>query len=74
VTTSEYLVTGMSCGHCEAAVRDEVNRIPGVHSVDVSANTGRLIVTSSAPIDEKTVIGAVDEVGYEAVLDTTHVK
>ena len=73
MTTSEYLVTGMSCGHCEAAVRDEVSQIPGVHGVDVSANTSRLIVTSSAPIDEETVIGAVDEAGYQAVLDTTQV-
>jgi copper chaperone len=73
MTTSEYLVTGMSCGHCEASVRDEVSQIPGVHGVDVNAKTGRLIVTSSAPIDEKTVIGAVDEAGYEAVLATTQV-
>ncbi len=70
MTTSEYLVSGMSCGHCEAAVRDEVSQIPGVHRVDVSSSTGRLVVTSSAPIDERAVLGAVDEAGYEAVLVT----
>jgi copper chaperone CopZ len=70
MTTSEYLVSGISCGHCEAAVRDEVSQIPGVHGVDVSANTGRMVVTSSAPIDEQAVLGAVDEAGYEAVLVT----
>jgi copper chaperone len=58
MTISEYLVSGMSCGHCEAAVRDEVSQIPGVH------------VTSSAPIDGQAVLGAVDEAGYEAVLIT----
>jgi copper chaperone len=68
MTTSEYRVSGMSCGHCEAAVRDEVSQIPGVHGVDVSASTGRLVVTGSAPIDERAVLGAVDEAGYEAVL------
>ena len=73
MTTSEYLVTGMSCGHCEAAVRDEVSQIPGVHGVEVSAGTGRLVVTSSAPIDDQAVLGGVDEAGYAAVLDTTHV-
>jgi hypothetical protein len=34
--------------------------------VDVSATTGRLVVTGSAPIDEQAVLGAVDEAGYEA--------
>lgn len=67
MTTSEYRVSGMSCGHCEAAVRSEVTRIPGVDGVDVSARTGRLIVTSSGPIDQAAVLNAVDEAGYEAV-------
>ena len=66
MTTSEYLVSGMGCGHCEAAILGEVNQIPGVRGVDVSPRTGRMVVTSSAPIDE--VLGAVDEAGYEAVL------
>ncbi len=68
VTSSEYQVTGMSCTHCEAAIHSEVARIPGVDGVDVNARTGRLVVTSSVPVDEKAVVGAVDEAGYEAVL------
>ncbi len=67
MATSEYQVTGMTCEHCEAAVRDEVSQIPGVESVDVSAKTGRLVVTSSAPLDANAVPAAVDEAGYEAV-------
>ncbi|OBK90158.1 heavy metal transporter [Mycobacterium sp. 1245499.0] len=66
--TSEYRVSGMSCGHCEAAVQSEVARIPGVQEVAVSAATGRLVVTSARPIDADAVLGAVDEAGYEAVL------
>jgi copper chaperone len=66
--TSEYQVSGMSCGHCEAAVRNEVTQIPGVGDVTVSAATGRLFVTSTQPIDADTVLGAVDEAGYEATL------
>ena len=68
MTTSEYRVRGMSCRHCEAAVHDEVSQIPGVTEVNVSAGTGRLIVTSAAPIDAHAVLGAVDEAGYEAEL------
>jgi copper chaperone CopZ len=66
--TSEYQVSGMSCGHCEAAILGEVGQIAGVDGVDVSARTGRLIVTSSTPIDQTAVLDAVDEAGYEAVL------
>lgn len=68
MASSEYRVTGMSCGHCEAAVQAEVSRVPGVHGVDVSARTGRLVVMSSAPVDEQAILDAVDEAGYEAVL------
>jgi copper chaperone CopZ len=66
--TSEYRVSGMSCGHCEAAIRSEVIQIPGVDEVTVSATTGRLVVTSTRPVDADAILGAVDEAGYEAVL------
>ncbi len=66
--TSEYRVIGMSCGHCEAAVRSEVAQIPGIDDVTVSAATGSLVVTSAQLINADTVLGAVDEAGYEAVL------
>lgn len=66
--TSEFRVSGMSCGHCEAAVRSEVAQIPGIDDVTVSAATGKLVVTSAQPVDADAVLGAVDEAGYEAVL------
>lgn len=65
---SEYQVSGMSCGHCEAAVRAEVEHIPGVDGIEVSAQTGRLVITSSRPVDAAAVLAAVDEAGYEASL------
>lgn len=68
MTTSEYRVDGMSCAHCEAAVKNEVGRLPGVQRVDISADTGRLVITSSVPLDSAAVLAAVDEAGYEAVL------
>ena len=66
-TTNEFQVTGMSCGHCESAVRGEVSKLAGVESIDVSAASGRLVVTSAAPLATDDVIAAVDEAGYEAV-------
>lgn len=63
----EYQVTGMSCGHCEGAIRAELAQIPGVTDIEVSATTGRLAVTAEGPVDDAEVIAAVGEVGYEAV-------
>ncbi|MEJ1156052.1 heavy-metal-associated domain-containing protein [Microbacterium marmarense] len=66
MTTTEYSVTGMTCGHCEAAVREEVVKVAGVQAVEVTAASGILTVESSAPVDDAAVIAAVDEAGYEA--------
>ena len=66
MSTSEYQVTGMTCGHCELSIREEVGTVAGVQDIDVSAKTGRLVVTSAEPIDDA-VIAAVEEAGYRAV-------
>ncbi len=67
MSTTEYQVTGMSCGHCEMSVREEVGQVAGVEDIQVSAKTGRLVVTSVAPLDDAAVLAAVDEAGYSAV-------
>lgn len=66
-TTSVYLVKGMTCGHCEGAVSEEISAISGVTSVAAVAATGRVTVVSAAPLDEEAVRAAVDEAGYELV-------
>lgn len=65
--TTEYQVTGMTCGHCEGALRAEVSEITGVTAVEVSAATGRLAVTAEQTVNDAAVIAAVDEAGYTAV-------
>jgi len=66
MTTNEFQVTGMSCGHCEAAVRGEVGKIKGVEQIDVSAASGRLVVTIARPVDDADILAAVSEAGYSA--------
>lgn len=61
----EYSVQGMSCEHCERAVRAEVSAVPGVSDVEVSATSGSLAVTGT-DVAPDAVIAAVDEAGYEA--------
>ncbi|WP_137811192.1 heavy metal-associated domain-containing protein [Gordonia sp. GAMMA] len=69
MTTNEYQVSGMTCGHCETSIREEVSLIAGVESIEVSAQTGRLRVTAAQDIDDARVLAAVEEAGYSAVRD-----
>lgn len=64
--TTNYRVTGMTCGHCESSVREEVQVVHGVETVDASASAGTLTVTSTVELDQAEVIAAVREAGYTA--------
>lgn len=65
--TTVYTVSGMTCGHCEGAVSQEISALDGVTAVQAVAGTGEVTVTSAAPLDEGAVRAAVDEAGYELV-------
>ncbi|MFC4605457.1 heavy-metal-associated domain-containing protein [Rhodococcus kronopolitis] len=64
--TTNYTVTGMTCGHCAGSVRTEVAKLDGVTDISIDVPTGRLTVTSSAPLAAAAVLGAVEEAGYAA--------
>ena len=66
MTTTTFQVTGMTCGHCEMSVREEVEEIPGASVSQVSHETGRLVVESDQPVDDAAVKAAVQEAGYSA--------
>ncbi|QYJ05865.1 cation transporter [Nocardioides panacisoli] len=62
--TSTWHVTGMTCEHCAASVREEVGELAGVEQVDVTVETGTVVVTSADPIARVDVDAAVTEAGY----------
>ncbi len=64
MTTATYVVTGMTCGHCVAAVTKEIEGIPGVEQVEVSLDSALAVVTG--PATETDVMAAVTEAGYSA--------
>ncbi|GAA0542134.1 MULTISPECIES: heavy-metal-associated domain-containing protein [Actinomadura] len=64
-TATTYTVTGMTCGHCVSSVTEEVEQIAGVTGVEVDLPTGRVTVTSDAPLDDALVKDAVEEAGYQ---------
>jgi copper chaperone len=67
MVTATYTVRGMTCGHCAAAVTEEVTKIAGVSDVQVDVPAGRVTVSSTEALDQAQVGAAVDEAGYELV-------
>ncbi|WP_150460500.1 heavy-metal-associated domain-containing protein [Nesterenkonia ebinurensis] len=67
-TTKNFTVTGMSCSHCESAVRSELAELNGIQEISVSAAAGELTVTlaEGAEVPEAAIIEAVDDAGYQA--------
>lgn len=64
MSTSTVIVSGMTCGHCAASVREEVGALAGVTDVDVDVASGRVTISSSAPIEADAIRVAVEEAGY----------
>lgn len=59
-----FSVPGASCGHCSAAISDEVGKVEGVTAVEVDLDTK--LVTVSGHADQQAVVAAIDEAGYDA--------
>ena len=64
-TTTTFTVTGMTCGHCVAAVTEEVTKLDNVTSVEIDLASGAVTVQSDGPVDSAAFAAAVDEAGYE---------
>jgi copper chaperone CopZ len=65
MTELTYTVSGMSCGHCKAAVTEEVEQVSGVEGVDVDLDT-KLVVVRGENLSDDAVRAAIREAGYEA--------
>ncbi len=63
MSTTQYTVKGMTCGHCVHAVTEEVGAIDGVSDVKVDLGSGALTVTSATEVPFSAIEAAVDEAG-----------
>ena len=66
-TQTDITVAGMTCGHCTAAVSQELSSLPGVVAVAIDLHPGDdspVTITSEAPLDAAAVADAVAEAGY----------
>lgn len=60
----ELNISGMTCSHCEKAVKDALASVPGAEKVDVDLSAGTAKVEGAA--DLKLLISAVEDEGYRA--------
>jgi copper chaperone len=69
IGSTTFTVTGVTCGHCQRAVTEEIAAVDGVESVTVDSASGTVTVTVTAdrPVDRADIAAAVDEAGYALV-------
>ena len=63
-STITFSVPGMTCGHCEAAIKQEVGSVAGVSGVDVDLETKDVVVTGTS-LDRDALVAAIDEAGFD---------
>jgi copper chaperone CopZ len=61
----ELNVTGMTCGHCKAAVEQALKSVAGVNAVTVDLEHGKASVVGEH-FDPKALVAAVADEGYSA--------
>lgn len=59
-----FSVPGMTCGHCEAAIKQEVGGVAGVTGVDVDLDSKDVVVTGTS-LDRDAIVAAIDEAGFD---------
>jgi copper chaperone len=62
----EIKIEGMTCGHCEMSVTNELATLAGVKSVKVDHTAGNAIVEAEGVTNEQ-FEEAIVEAGYKAV-------
>lgn len=59
-------VEGMSCGHCEKAVKEALREVQGVNRVDVDL-ASKLVSVEGENLNDNNLKDAIVEAGYEVV-------
>ncbi|MGP4076674.1 copper ion binding protein [Halobacillus sp. K22] len=61
-------VNGMSCEHCEKTVKDSLEKLEGVHGVEVHLSSGKVdVMYDEAYVSKGMMKEAIEAQGYEAV-------
>jgi copper chaperone len=65
--TLDLKVTGMTCGHCESAVKRTLMKLDGVESVNASHAENRVVASyDPARVAPEAMRSAIESLGYRA--------
>ncbi|WP_313755813.1 cation transporter [Tissierella sp.] len=60
------LVEGMSCGHCEKAVKNALKELNGVFNVEVDLSSKKVEVEGEG-LNDILIKGAIEDAGYDLI-------
>lgn len=62
-------VNGMTCGHCEKAVKGALGELEGIQGVDVDLASGKVdVVYDDSLVTKNEMKEAIEEQGYDVVV------
>ncbi|WP_079529097.1 MULTISPECIES: copper ion binding protein [Halobacillus] len=61
-------VNGMTCSHCEKAVKDVLTKLEGVHAVEVDVDSGKTTIAyDESYVSKELMKEAIEAQGYKPV-------
>jgi copper chaperone CopZ len=66
MATETFTIPNISCGHCVAAVKEELSELAGVQSVKGDPTTKVVTVAYDAPATTDQIRSKLDEINYPA--------
>jgi copper chaperone CopZ len=66
MASETFTIPNISCGHCVAAVKDELSELAGVQSVDGDPTAKTVTVQFEAPATADQIRSKLSEINYPA--------
>jgi copper chaperone CopZ len=66
MATDTFTIPNISCGHCVAAVKDELSELDGVQTVNGDPDTKVVTVDYQAPASADQIKAKLAEINYPA--------
>jgi copper chaperone len=66
MTTKEIKIEGMSCGHCEMAVRKELSKLDNVKVKNIKIGEA-VVEYDENKVNEESLFNAIEEAGYKVI-------